>query len=177
MISRSSRPFKMSNKAAWTRSKGEKEFKIDDAPMPIPNDREVVIRNYALAINPADIAIRDMGVLMQKYPKVLGEDIAGVVFAVGSAVTRFKKGDRVLAMVSIGFETGGNDGAFQLYAKASEHFVCKIPDQVEFKDACVLPLCMCTASGALYAKDTLDFPYPQATAKPSGEVVVVWAGR
>lgn len=167
----------MSNKAAWTMAKAAKEFKIDDAPMPMPKDNEVVVRNHALAINPADIAIRDMGILMQKYPKVLGEDIAGVVTSVGAAVTRFKPGDRVLAMVSIGYETGGNDGAFQLFAKAFEHFVCKIPDHIQFKDACVLPLCMCTASVALFAKENLALPYPQVPAKSSGEVVVVWAGR
>lgn len=34
---------------------------------------------------------------MEKYPNVLGEDVAGEVAEVGEGVTRFKKGDRVIS--------------------------------------------------------------------------------
>lgn len=37
---------------------------------------------------------------MQKYPNVLGTDVAGEVHEVGEGVTHVKKGDRVLGSVS-----------------------------------------------------------------------------
>lgn len=37
---------------------------------------------------------------MQKYPMVLGTDVAGEVHEVGQGVTHVKKGDRVLGYVS-----------------------------------------------------------------------------
>lgn len=37
-----------------------------------------------------------IGVFVQKYPNVLGTDVAGEVYEVGQGVTQFKKGDRVM---------------------------------------------------------------------------------
>jgi NADPH:quinone reductase-like Zn-dependent oxidoreductase len=42
--------------------------------------------------------------MMENYPNILGEDIAGEVVEVGEGVTRFKKGDRVISYVL----SGGN---------------------------------------------------------------------
>jgi NADPH:quinone reductase-like Zn-dependent oxidoreductase len=37
-----------------------------------------------------------IGMFVQKYPMVLGTDVAGEVHEVGEGVTKFKKGDRVM---------------------------------------------------------------------------------
>ncbi|MCG8399808.1 alcohol dehydrogenase catalytic domain-containing protein, partial [Bacillus atrophaeus] len=60
---------------------------------------EIVVRNRAVSINPMDWIKQVAGDFLFnwiKYPFVLGSDSAGEVVEVGSAVTRFKVGDRVL---------------------------------------------------------------------------------
>ena len=41
------------------------------------------------------------GIFLQKYPNVLGTDVAGEVHEVGEGVSHVKKGDRVLGSVNI----------------------------------------------------------------------------
>lgn len=70
--------------------------KID---FPTPTADEIVVKVHALAINPVDWKMQDMGLFVQSWPTVLGCDVAGEVHEVGSGVTRFKKGDRVFRYV------------------------------------------------------------------------------
>jgi NADPH:quinone reductase-like Zn-dependent oxidoreductase len=56
-----------------------------------------VVKAHALAINPVDWKIQDHGIFIQNWPTVLGTDVAGEVYEVGSSVTAFKKGDRVIS--------------------------------------------------------------------------------
>lgn len=58
-----------------------------------------------------------------------GDDIAGIVHAVGSRVTEFKPGDRVAAFHQIG--TSG--GSYAEYAVAWDHTTFHIPDQTSFE--------------------------------------------
>lgn len=43
-----------------------------------------------------------IGLFLQKYPYVLGTDVAGEVHEVGEGVTHVKKGDRVLGYNHLG---------------------------------------------------------------------------
>lgn len=73
-------------------------LQVDKSEIPLAGPNDVVIQNHSIAINPADWKIQDFGaVWFQNWPVVLGEDVAGVVHEVGSNVTTFKKGDRVVA--------------------------------------------------------------------------------
>jgi NADPH:quinone reductase-like Zn-dependent oxidoreductase len=66
--------------------------------MPTPGPDEVVVKNRAVAVNPVDWKIQAAGgAWLKLWPIVLGTDIAGELHEVGSNVTKFKKGDRVLA--------------------------------------------------------------------------------
>lgn len=83
------------NQAAWLR-KADTPLEVGDAPLPKAGAGEIVVKNVAVAINPLDCHMQDAGVFVQQWPTVFGCDIAGEVYEVGSSVSRFKKGDRVI---------------------------------------------------------------------------------
>jgi NADPH:quinone reductase-like Zn-dependent oxidoreductase len=75
-------------------------LRAGEVPDPEVGASDVLVRVRAASINPLDRMIRDgevKTILPYKVPFVLGNDLAGVVIAVGSAVTRFKVGDEVYA--------------------------------------------------------------------------------
>ena len=71
-----------------------------DVPEPEVGDDDVLVRIRAASVNPLDLKTRDgdfKAILPYRVPFVLGNDLAGVVVAVGAAVTRFAVGDEVYA--------------------------------------------------------------------------------
>lgn len=83
------------NRAAWLCKPGA-PLEVGDAPLHRPSDDEIVVHNAAIALNPLDNHMQDVGVFVQHFPAILGCDVAGTVHSVGSGVQRFKKGDRVI---------------------------------------------------------------------------------
>ncbi|MEF2977044.1 zinc-binding alcohol dehydrogenase family protein [Subtercola sp. YIM 133946] len=174
------------NQAAWLDGPFA-ALTVRPAPYTAPDPDEIVIRNRAIAVNPLDEIKQATGNLMYRwlpYPSVLGEDVAGEVVEVGSAVTRFSVGDRVLAYV-VGMEKGRNhqpEGGFQLYSVARAMLAAPLPESLSFEQAAVLPLAVSTAASALFQSDQLGLrhpvPVPPAEAAPAGgrEAVVVWGG-
>jgi len=79
-------------KAAKINQPGRME--IVDIPYPEPAADEVLVRVMTSGICGTDIHIF-RGEYMGEYPIIPGHEFAGVVEAVGPAVTRFKPGDRV----------------------------------------------------------------------------------
>ncbi|PPF69687.1 zinc-binding alcohol dehydrogenase family protein [Rathayibacter sp. AY1E6] len=154
---------------------------VRPAPMPVSGPGEVLLRNGALAVNPVDEMKQWTGDLMFRwvpYPAVLGEDVAGVVEAVGPGVTRFAVGDRVVAY-AVGMERGRrnrDEGAFQEYTVVREDLAAPIPDRLGFEEAAVLPLAVSTAATALFQRDHLALPHPSVPVRPTGRTVVVWGG-
>lgn len=59
----------MENKAAFITSPNSR-LCVKDAPLTQPSTNEILIRNYAIAINPLDFKQQDVGVLIQSYPHV-----------------------------------------------------------------------------------------------------------
>jgi len=168
------------NEAAWLGS-AFAELSVRPAPYTPPAADQIVIRNRALAINPLDDVKQSSGDLMYRwlpYPVILGEDVAGEVVEVGSAVTRFSVGDRVLAY-AVGMEKGRDhrpEGGFQHYTVASAALASPLPAAMRFEEAVVLPLAISTAASALFQADQLGLRHPTAVSQATGEVVVVWGG-
>lgn len=167
----------LEHKAAYLTGKGEK-LKVVSLPNTGPNATDVVIRVKATAINPVDWKIQDYGIFIQKWPTILGEDIAGEVMEVGDEVKRFKKGDRVLAH-ALSLATGRTDeSSFQEVALADQKVVVKLPDNVSFEQGSVLPLGLSTAAAGLFQDDFLGLRTPKspAASNQNNEKILVWGG-
>ncbi|KAF4333255.1 zinc-binding oxidoreductase [Fusarium beomiforme] len=165
------------NRAAWIDSPSDYPLNIRVAPKPSPGPNEIVLKNAAVSINPVDWKIQLHGRYLSKYPFILGEDAAGVVEEVGPGVTRFKKGDRVVAHCH-GLMTGSPaNSAFQSYPVVTDSLVSPIPASMTFEEAVVLPLAISTACAGLYDKKLLDLPLPSADkVVESGKTILIWGG-
>ena len=83
-------------------------LRLADVEKPVPNEDEILIRIRATTVNRSDCGWRAAhpffsrvftGLLRPKRP-ILGSELAGVVEAVGSAVTEFEAGDEVFGIKS-----------------------------------------------------------------------------
>jgi NADPH:quinone reductase-like Zn-dependent oxidoreductase len=109
---------KPTNTGAYLEGKQVKPLVVKSAPYTSPGEHEILVKNYAVAINPIDWFKQFIGNVLFghiKYPFILGEDLACEVVEVGKCVTRFHVGDRVLAH-ALGFNEDRNrssEGAYQ----------------------------------------------------------------
>ncbi|KAJ4373998.1 hypothetical protein N0V83_002737 [Neocucurbitaria cava] len=169
------------NAAAWIPAPKQR-FQVKEASYPTPGPDEIITKNRAVAINPVDWILQDLGTSMAfgwiKYPFIFGHDVAGEVVQVGSKVTRFRIGDRVVGQALSTDDKVNNAayGGFQLYTVLLERTTSPIPDSLSFESASVLPLGLATAAAALFQKDHLGLQYPQLEPKPTGKTLLVWGG-
>jgi NADPH:quinone reductase-like Zn-dependent oxidoreductase len=170
-----------SNQAAWMTAKGQ-PLTISAAPMPEPRAGEILVRNRAVALNPFDGVVQTLGGIVApwlSYPAILGSDVAGEVVAVGSSVSRFRPGDRVLGL-ALGVDKLANraaEGAFQKYVVLRQDAATPIPDSMSFEHAVVLPLALATAACGLFLEDQLGLRTPSVDPQAAnGKTVLVWGG-
>ena len=116
--------------------------RLTDVDHPTPADDQVLVRIQAASINRADLdaltpkpnfARLFMGLRAPRNHRV-GLDAAGVVEAVGSAVTRFRTGDEVFADLF-----GRDQGAFAEYVCAPQKAFELMPAGMSFEEAATLP--------------------------------------
>lgn len=166
-----------SNTAAWTVETAA-PLEIKSAPYTAPGDDQIVVKNHAIAINPVDWYLQDKGKELFDFithPRIGGLDLAGEVAEVGSAVTRFKVGDRVIA-AGMGLN-GTAHGAFQHYTLAYENVTSPIPSSLSYEQASVLPLGLSTAACGLFEKDFLALPHPTVPAREqTGKYIFITGG-
>ena len=166
-----------SNTAAWQPKPGV-PLEVKDTPYTSPPADSIVIKNHAIALNPIDFKLQDIALFpFLSYPTILGLDTAGEVVEVGSAVSsRFKLGDRVLALgggVSANTPSGST---FQEYSVVLASLATKIPDSLSYTDASVMPLGIATSACGLFQEDHLALNYPSHSPKPTGQTLLVWGG-
>jgi len=152
-------------------------LRIADTEIPTPGADDIIVRNYAVAVNTNDPA-QQAGFHVQKWPIVPGHDLAGEVHAVGSNVIRFKAGDRVIGHSWQFFTNDIADGAFSHYCRIPAANAAILPDNFTYSQGVVLPLAIDTAAAGFYQKDYMGLDFPSLDSKPNskGEVVIVYGG-
>lgn len=86
------------NRAAIMSGPG-KGLTVNDVEMSHPATGEVLIRNHAIALQPLDAKMLVVGygpAASLQYPAVLGTSGAGVIEELGTGVSGFQVGDRVV---------------------------------------------------------------------------------
>lgn len=132
-------------KAVVLRAKGGPEvLEFDDVPTPTPGPDEVLVRIACTALNRADILQR-MGGYPDPRPgvehEIPGLEFAGTVEAVGSRVSMWRPGDRVMAI-----EAGG---AYAEFICTHERQLMRVPSTIALNDAAAIPEVFLTAWDAL----------------------------
>lgn len=135
---------------------GVDQMALVDLSLVPPGDGEVRLRQTAIGLNFIDVYSRT-GLYPSKLPAILGREAAGIVEEVGSGVTDFEPGDRVVY--------SGLPGAYATHRNAPVAGLVKIPDSVSDEEAAAVFLKGLTAWMLLC----------EVRPFASGEQTVVWA--
>ncbi len=127
-----------------------------DLSTPELRPHDLLVKVEAVSVNPVDVKVRASATPPEGSARILGFDAAGVVEAVGPAVTRFKKGDAVFYAGAI--DRPGTNAEFHA---VDERIVGPKPQSLSFADAAALPLTSLTAWELLFER--LRVPYGQKT--------------
>lgn len=126
---------------------GPEVAELRTLPRPVAGPGEVLVRVHAAGLNPVDFKTREGKLkVIQRYdlPAVMGNELAGVVEAVGAGVTGFAPGDRVFARTPKGVM-----GAFAEYAAVPTEVLAHAPASIDLATAAAIPLAALTALQAL----------------------------
>ena len=159
----------------------------DTPPPPPPGAGEVQIRVKAVALNHIDVwGYRGMAFAKRKLPLVVGAEASGEIVSLGSGVTRFKPGQKVVMYGALtcgpckacqegrdnlcenvagilGFHV---DGFARELMNLNERLVIPVPDGVSDRDAACAPIAFSTVQHMLFDNAKLQ----------PGESVLVHAG-
>lgn len=159
---------------------------LEDVPVPKAGAREALVKVRACGIGLTLKWIRAGG-LGGSVPRIIGHEIAGEVVEIGSQVTNVKVGERVCVYFYLtcgicefcrknretlcrdfrGYVGAVIDGGYAEYAKLPEENLFRIPDELSFEEASIIPDAIGTPLHALRER---------AQVRPPDHVMVVGAG-
>jgi NADPH:quinone reductase-like Zn-dependent oxidoreductase len=132
---------------------------VADHPVPAAVEGHVVIRVRASSFNYHDVfTVRGMPGIKVPLPVVIGLDMAGEITEVGSGVTGWKVGDRVLVNPlnkKKGLMGEMLDGGMAEYCLVAADQLIAMPAGVGFDEAAALPVAYGTAHRMLITHDTV----------------------
>lgn len=171
--------------AVFTDFGGPQVIDTADLPVPEPAPDEVRLEVRAASLNHLDLFVRQGGMPDLPLPHVGGSDVAGVVDAVGDAVSGIERGTPVVADPSLDYQAyfdapSGRDLPPRRFRIVGEHrpgslaeYVCvpaanlvQIPDTITFASAAAAGLVSVTAWRGLFSRGGLQ----------AGERVLVTGG-
>ena len=157
-------------KAVWVERYGPPGvLEVREMAVPVPGPREVMVRQAATNVSPADCAMRAADPFIVRFfsgllrPKagIPGETIAGTVEAVGAQVTRFAPGERVFWITEMAM------GALaELVVLPEDSALVRMPDGLSFEEAGGLPYSFLTA---------MPFLRDEAELRPGQRILIIGA--
>jgi len=122
----------------YTRYGPPEVLQLKEIPMPVPKDKELLIKVHATTVNRTDCGFRSAEYFIVRFfsglvrpkNKTLGNEFAGEVEAIGKDVTTFKPGDKVF---------GYNDTKFGAHAgymvMAENESLTTMPSNMTYEEA------------------------------------------
>jgi len=165
---------------------GKEDLRVERVPRPVAGAGEAVLRVAAALTCGTDLKVYRRGyhAAMGKVPMLFGHEVAGVVEEIGEGVTKFSKGDRVVALNSAPcdmcfFCTHGqqnlcedllfNNGAYAEYiripARIVEKNMLSVPAGMKFEHAALTEPLACVMRGM-----------EESGAKRGDTMIVIGAG-
>jgi NADPH:quinone reductase-like Zn-dependent oxidoreductase len=123
----------------------------EDAPIPEPGPREVLVRVHAAGVNPADRQIR-AGLrfrLEKPFAFIPGCEVSGIVVKCGVEVTGLTVGDEVYGMLGL------RGGGYAEYVVAAADNLGRKPASMDHIHVAALPVAALTAWDALFEVGSL----------------------
>ncbi|KAH7627766.1 hypothetical protein SMAC4_08655 [Sordaria macrospora] len=141
----------------------------EEGPVPHVGENDVLVRLYGASLNYRDLIIpKGMYPFPLDLPVVAGSDGAGEVLAVGSKVTKWKKGDKVVTLFNQAHQAGPIDtrgatsglggvldGTLRQYGVFNEDGVVRAPSNLSHVEAATLTCAGLTSWNALYGLKAL----------------------
>lgn len=166
---------------------GPEVLRCAEVERPRAGPTEVVVRVRACGVCYHDLLVRQGKYRRVRLPRIPGHEVAGEVAEAGSAVTRFRTGDRVvvaafqfcglcprcrqgrndLCEAPLGTPGTDEDGGYAEYMRSPEVCLTRLPEPIGWEDASALP---CAAATALVAVRDV------AGVRPGDSVLVTGAG-
>jgi NADPH:quinone reductase-like Zn-dependent oxidoreductase len=132
----------------WTKYGPPEVLQLQEVEKPVPKDNEVLIKIHATTVFAGDTELRSLKIpiyfwiygrimfgLRRPKIKILGQELAGEIEAVGKDVTRFKIGDQVFGATGMGL------GTYAEYVCFPEEGVLTLkPSNMNFEEAAAVPV-------------------------------------
>jgi NADPH:quinone reductase-like Zn-dependent oxidoreductase len=128
-------------------------IKISNVEKPVPKPNEILVKVFASSVTRGDVKLRKiprsvlipLGLLFGfKAMKITGVEFAGEVEEIGNRVIHFNKGDKVFGTTT-GLKFGGNAEYVCVPEKRKSGVILKIPDNISYPEAAVIPVGCMTA--------------------------------
>lgn len=146
---------------------GVEHLHWSECEIPGPAAEQILVRLHAASLNYRDVLIVEGSYNPRlPMPRILGSDGAGEVIAVGSAVDRFRVGDRVIGCFMQKWVDGpltdtaarstlgaDRDGTFAQYVLLEQTGAVPLPADWDYASAATLPCAALTAWNALISSE------------------------